>query len=276
MHRVAFFHANGYPPGVYNQFFDALRNAVNASGIEAEFAATPFLETSVDCKAHLRWPTMLGIAQQHAAANEANVLIGHSMGGYLALQVAASASHHIDAIVLIDSPIPRLWRSGLLTFSQLTGLAYKFGPAPVANRRRDTWLGLQEAREFFANKAFVKRWASGVLDDFIAHALTESSDGVTLTIPKNTEREIYAQIVHTHALAALRKVQRKAIAVTFIAGTESEEARLAGYAANKALFEPRFVELDGVGHLIPMEAPERCAEAIAKALVLPRDALENT
>jgi pimeloyl-ACP methyl ester carboxylesterase len=273
MQRGAFFHANGYPPGVYKKLFNSLTDAL---GEQASLVAAPFLETAVDCKAHLRWPTMLGIAQQHAAASNANVLVGHSMGGYLALQVAASASHHIDAVVLIDSPIPRHWRSGLLTFSQLTGLSYKFGPAPIANGRRDTWLDLQEAREFFANKAFVKRWASGVLDDFIAHALTETSDGVTLTIPKNTEREIYAQIVHTHALAALRKVQRKAIPVTFIAGTESQEARLAGYASNKALFSPRFVELANVGHLIPMEAPERCAEAIAKALASPRDALGNT
>jgi pimeloyl-ACP methyl ester carboxylesterase len=261
--RLAFFHANGYPPGVYEKCLEAARSAFVTSGVKAEIVATPFLETVVVCKAHLRWPTMLGIAQQHAAATDANVLVGHSMGGYLALQVAAAAPERTKHVILIDSPIPRAWRSGLLTFSQLTGLAYKFGPAPVANGRRDRWPDRISARSHFASKAFVKRWANGVLDDFIAHAIREDEGGATLTIPRATERDIYAHIVHTEALEALHRARNASVHVSFIAGADSEEMRLAGYGSNKALFAPRFVELDGVGHLIPMEAPEQCAKAVA-------------
>jgi pimeloyl-ACP methyl ester carboxylesterase len=270
MHRIAFLHANGYPPGVYAKFFDELNSALRTNEAKAEIVAAPFLETPVDCKAHLRWPTMLGIAQHHAAANEVNVLIGHSMGGYLALQVAASAPGQIEQVVLIDSPIPRHWRQGVLSFSKLTGLSYKFGPAPIANGRRDRWPNRVSAKTHFASKPFVKRWSRGVLDDFIAHAICEDrySDGdtVTLSIPRAVERDIYAHIVHTEALEALHAIRNAGVRVNFIAGHDSEEMRLAGFASNKALFSPHFIELDGCGHLIPMEAPARCATAIAQLL----------
>jgi pimeloyl-ACP methyl ester carboxylesterase len=270
MSRLAFFHANGYPPGVYKQLFSALQSALTESGSNGKIVAAPFLETAVDCKADLRWPTMLGIAQHHAALNQANVLIGHSMGGYIALQVAASAPEKIKQIILIDSPIPRSWRSGLLSFSKATGLSYKFGPAPVAHGRRDLWPDRASAKEHFAKKGFVQRWADGVLDDFVAHALSDDAahpgNRVTLTIPRMTERDIYANIVHTEALRALHRVRSAGVRVRFIAGAESDEMRLAGYASNQALFSPDFVELDHVGHLIPMEAHERCANAIAEVL----------
>ncbi len=261
--RFAFLHANGYPPGVYQQFFDALKHSLAG---EAVLVAAPFLETAVNCKPQRRWPTMLGVAQQHVATARANVLIGHSMGGYLALQVAASRPGEIAAVILIDSPIPRQWRSGLLSFSKLTGLSYKFGPSPIAYGRRDRWPDRDAAHAHFASKHFVKRWAHGVLDDFIAHAMVDDGDGVTLTIARNTEAQIYATIVHEAAFAALAELRAQGTPVYFIAGAMSDELRLAGRNGNRALFAPNYVELDDVGHLIPMEAPERCAIEVAQII----------
>lgn len=275
MQRIVFLHANGYPPGVYSAFFDALTQALPSADVGARIVAAPLLETARECPAHMRWPTMLGIAQHHAALGDADVLIGHSMGGYLALQVAASSPSQFKRVVLIDSPIPRSWRSGLLSFSQVTGLSYKFGPAPIANSRRDRWPNRAAAKAHFAHKPFVKRWANGVLDDFITHALKGDGDTVTLTIPRLCERDIYAHVAHAQTLAALHKARNAGVEVTFIAGSESEETRLAGFDANRALFSPRFVELGGVGHLIPFEAPDRAAKLIAAALSSKHGALAN-
>jgi pimeloyl-ACP methyl ester carboxylesterase len=264
--RIAFFHANGYPPGVYSAFFRSLRTQLNGRG---DIAVAQLLATPDAMKPTLRWPHMLGIAQQRAAQSDANVLVGHSMGGYLALQVAASSGARIERVVLIDSPIPRLWRAGILSFSQITGLSYKFGPAPVAERRRDRWPDRAAAKAHFAAKPFVKRWAAGVLDDFVLHALRDNAEGagVTLTIPRNTEREIYAHLVHSQALDALHRIRNAGVRVSFVAGGDSEEMRLAGYASNKALFAPRFTEIEDAGHLIPFEQPERCAQEVMYALL---------
>ncbi|MGL5002196.1 MAG: alpha/beta fold hydrolase, partial [Casimicrobium sp.] len=163
-------------------------------------------------------------------------------------------------------PIPRRWRAGLLSFSQLTGLAYRYGPAPIANSRRDRWRDRNEARAHFASKAFVQRWASGVLGDFLAHAIVERESGTTLAIPRASERDIYANIVHAPALNALRKARAAGVEVHFIAGSVSEELRLAGRDGNRALFSPNYLELEDIGHLIPFEAPSQCARAVLDSL----------
>ena len=267
--HITFLHANGYTSGVYRQFFAALRE-------HATVHAPAILETLPASAAHQRWPLMLDQALDAlqtlpTASLEKNgsaprhALIGHSMGGYIALQAAVRHMDTICDVVLIDSPIPTGWRANALTFAQLTGLAYKTGPAPIAARRRDTWPSRAAAREFFAGKAFVKAWADGVLDDFIEHAIVDSAKGVTLKVPRDTERDIYAHIVHRSALKALRCLQRGGVNVSFIAGERSNETRLAGFDNNQRLFAPRFQRI-ATGHLVPMEAPNACASAVLSAL----------
>jgi len=263
--HITFLHANGYPSGVYRQFFDAV-------GKRAIVRAPTVLDTALDCPPHKRWPTMLDKAlltvnklDSSKSGKARHVLVGHSMGGYLALQVAARDPDLISDVVLIESPIPTGWRSQVLTFSQLTGLAYRAGPAPIAARRRDTWPSRAAAKEFFAGKKFVQRWAPGVLDDFIEHAIVASDDGVTLRVPRDTERDIYANIVHRSARADLQHLKRSQVRVSFIAGKFSEELRLAGASDNERLFAPNYVELPH-GHLIPLEAPQVCATAVLAAI----------
>ena len=267
--HITFLHANGYPSGVYRQFFDAL-------SVHATIDAPEILESAPDCPPVKRWPQMLeqvshrmrkapSITAAKASKRLPHVLMGHSMGGYLALQAAARHPDHICHVVLIDSPIPTSWRAQILNFSQLTGLAYKAGPAPIAARRRDVWPSRSAAFDFFAEKNFVKRWAPGVLDDFIEHALVDCADGVTLRVPREVERDIYAHLAHRAARMALGRLQRRGVPVSFISGEHSEEMRMAGTPANARLFAPRFQRLPH-GHLIPLEAPHACAEAVTKAL----------
>ena len=264
---ITFLHANGYPAGVYRQFLAALKR-------HADVSAPAILESAPNCPPHKRWPVMLDAALQSMrsgahGSGKRHVLVGHSMGGYIALQAAARHAELITHVVLIDSPLPTGWRSRLLSFSQITGLAYRAGPAPIAARRRDSWPSRSAAREFFASKAFTKLWAPGVLDDFIKHAIVDANDDggsdVTLRVPRETERDIYAHIAHRSALRALRTLQSRGIKISFIAGEHSEEMRMADAQANARLFAPRFHVLP-YGHLIPMEAPQACADAVLHAI----------
>ena len=267
--HITFLHANGYPSGVYRQFLAALRE-------HATVHAPAILETAPSSAAQQRWPMMLDQAldalqtlpttdSEKKGAAPRHALVGHSMGGYIALQAAARHMDTVRDVVLIDSPLPTGWRANALTLAQLTGLAYKSGPAPVAARRRDTWASRAAAREFFAGKAFVQAWADGVLDDFIEHAIIDSPEGVTLKVPRDTERDIYAHIVHRSALKALRCLQRGGVNVSFIAGDRSREMQMAGFDDNQRLFAPRFQSI-ATGHLVPMEAPHTCASAVLNAL----------
>lgn len=262
--HITFLHANGYPAGVYRQFLAALT-------AHATVDTPDILETPPDAAANARWSLMrdCAIASLETSASEPGqqrVLIGHSMGGYLALQAAARHPANISQVVLIDAPIPTGWRSNVLSFAQMTGLAYRAGPAPIAARRRDAWPNRAAASNFFASKPFVQRWAPGVLNDFIDHAIVDAPDGsVALRIPRETERDIYAHIEHRKALAAVRTLRSRNVRLSFIAGEQSDEFRMAGIGANEQLFSPRFERLPH-GHLIPLEAPQACADAVIRAL----------
>ena len=94
--HITFLHANGYPTGVYRQFLAALT-------AHATVDAPAILETAPDSAASQRWPLMLdhAIASLQTSAQEPRqkrVLVGHSMGGYLALQAAAKHPEGISQV----------------------------------------------------------------------------------------------------------------------------------------------------------------------------------
>jgi len=267
--RLLFLHANGFPAGVYRRFLDRLAAA-------APVEAFAVIETPPGTPAALRWRRMREQVEARLLALDAGqpgtMLVGHSMGGYLALMAAARAlpAHH--PIVLVDSPIPAPGRGALLSFVQRTGLIRRLGPARIAARRRHTWQDRAEARDFFAGKPFVARWAPGVLDDFVEHALRDLPSpgpavqaGTTLRIPREEERDIYAGLPHREAARALQRLRAAGNPVGFVAGSSSEEMRMAGWEHNRRLFGDRFVTVDA-GHLVPLEAPEECAQAVLSLL----------
>ena len=263
LQRLLFLHANGYPAPVYRHFLQVLSKSIEVKPIA-------IIETPADTPAALRWRRMREqVSAALVAAGDRTGLVGHSMGGYLALMASAHRlpTHH--PVVLIDAPLPDFGRGALLSLAQRTGLAYRLGPAPIAARRRHTWSGLDEAKNFFAGKSFVQRWAPGVLDDFVAHALRvqagSHAGNVTLRIPREEERDIYAHLPHRDAATALRRLRSAGVPVGFVAGTSSQEMKMAGWRGNRRLFGNRMVTLEA-GHLVPFEAPQACAEAVLRLL----------
>lgn len=256
---VLFLHANGYPAGVYRQFLAALARHRPVEAIEVIAAAHG---------PGRGWRNLLTqvLARIDALPEEPLALVGHSMGGYLAAMAAARRPTRVAQIVLIDAPLVGGWRSAVLTASHASGLSRRFGPAPIAARRRMQWPSRDDARQHLADKAFVQRWAPGVLDDFLAAALTDHPDGgVTLTIAREAERDIYATLAHRAGAACARHAGRRGTPIGFVAGSQSEELRLAGRDANRAFWGEDWRELD-TGHLVPMEAPQACADAVQALL----------
>lgn len=259
---VLFLHANGYPAGVYRAFLHELavcRKVLAIESIGVDEAYRP----------GRGWRRMLAQVISHIEALPPGplVLVGHSMGGYLAAMAALRLpSARIEHVVLIDSPMVLGWRGALMTAAHATGMSWRIGPAPVAARRRHHWSSREEARRHLGAKPFVQRWAPGVLDDFIAAGLTDHpAGGVTLTIPRETEREVYATLAHREAIRAVRRLRARGTPVGFVAGSHSDETRLAGRAQNRRFWGRDWTEVPA-GHLVPMEAPAACAKAVLDAL----------
>lgn len=261
---VLFVHANGFPSGTYRQFLEAL-------GRYAEVIAPPALDTPPGTRPRMRWPHMtqqvVGELRQAAERHGPVALVGHSMGGYLSLMAAARLPTHVRSVVLIDSPLVVGWRKSIFETLRLTGLSARGGPAPIAARRRDRWASREHAREYFSAKEFVRPWAPGVLEDFLAHGLADGQDGaLSLRIAREAERDIYANLPAHRAFTAFRALRAHGeIELHMIAGARSREMEMVGRANNRRLFGRHWHELP-TGHLVPMEQPLACAELVARCI----------
>lgn len=272
--QILFLHANGFPTGVYQQFLASL-------GGFAKVHAPDVILTPLNAGASRRWPQMTEQVvvqiKQLATAQKPVTLVGHSMGGYLSLMAAARLNNLVDAIVLIDSAMVQGWRRSVFETLKVAGLSKYGGPAPIAARRRFQWPSSQEARDHFSPKAFTRHWAPGVLDDFIEHGLVKTgSTDVALRIAREVESDIYAQLPSQRTSSAYKKLRSRGMPIFMIAGKRSVEMRMAGLEHNRQLFHGRWTELP-TAHLIPMELPQACAQAVADCLAQagPHDHLAN-
>lgn len=252
-------HANSYPAGTYAllraRWIDAGYRvyAPDMFGHDPRFPVTR------------NWSTL---RQQlldflHTTVRESAYLVGHSMGGYLALKVAAQHPRGVKGIVLLDAPILSGWRARLLQAAQLTGLIAHISPGRVALRRRDDWPDATAAMMHFANKPRFAAWDPRVLKDYIHAGLSQQGTRYRLRFRPGIEATIYNTL--PHHLPRLLKQHPLQCPVAFIGGTESEEIRMVGMRATRMHVGDQISWISG-SHLFPFEQPQTCAAEVLRWL----------
>ncbi len=262
---ICFSHANGFPAGTYRVLFDHWQ----AAGWRV--IALPRVGHDPAFPVTVNWPHLpRELAQfiDQQAPGQPVQLVGHSLGGFLSLMLAARRPDLAAQVVMLDSPVVGGWRSHSVSMARSLGLFRRFSPGRISERRRFQWPDRDAAYQHYLSKHAFARWDERVLRDYIASGTEADPAGtgpqaVCLAFRREVETHIY-DTLPTRLPALLRRHPVHA-PVHFIAGTKSAELRQAGMAATRALVHARLSWIDGT-HLFPMEQPDETAAAVLRCL----------
>ncbi|HMS26442.1 MAG TPA: alpha/beta hydrolase [Burkholderiaceae bacterium] len=264
MSLIIFSHANSFPAGCYGILFRSLRGhghtvkAIDQLGHNPKYPVTS------------NWPHLVqeitDFAQNEVAKlGEPAFLVGHSLGGFLSLMVAAQHPALARGVVMLDSPVLGGWRAKTLKLAKTTTLIGALGPGKISKQRRNSWDSADAALAHFASKKAFAKWEPKVLQDYIMHCTHD--DAATGKRLLNFDRTVETAIYNTlpHNLDRLLKRHPLQSPVAFIGGEESIEMQQVGMGMTKKLAKHRIQILPGT-HLFPMEHPLETAAAIDTAI----------
>lgn len=184
--------------------------------------------------------------------------VGHSLGGGAVLGAELLSPGTFAGIVLAD---PAAMSGDFLRLQD-----QRFGNpwAEGARRRRDRYPSKEAALENFSSKQVFAAWTDGLVALYSEFGLDDSSGEAILKCSPEWEAMTFSCSDMTELWPRLPEV---GCPITLITGQESV-THAADHARESALhMRARHVRLPGIGHFIPMEAPEWVATEVARALV---------
>ncbi len=196
-------------------------------------------------------------------------LAGHSMGGIVSLLTAGQRTDLVCGLALIDPVIlpDAGYAMSQLPFAPLIQ-RHTMGMAKGAAKRRSEFADRASAVEGFTGRGIFKTFPRDVIEDYVADGLIEDGKG-GFKLACRPEYEAATYCAHRHdPWGALRRVTDPLVLLRAERGSTISEASMHRIAAVKP--DARVATVEGVGHMIPMERPDRVRAAIESAHLLAR------
>ncbi len=196
-------------------------------------------------------------------------LAGHSMGATISLLTAGARTDLVSGLALLE---PVILPAAGYAFMQLP-LApllnrHSMPLARGARRRRNAFARRDEAVAAFTGRGIFKTFPAEVIADYVADGLVEDgAGGFKLACAPAFEAATYTAQRHD-PWGALRKVTDPLVMLRGEKGSTISEASMHRIAAIKA--DARVATVEGAGHMLPMERPDRARAAIESAALMAR------
>ncbi len=253
MQTIQFSHANGFPGSCYNYLFSQLQGHTITYVEKMGHGDYPLNDDLYN----YAWELISDIENRHSAPV---IGMGHSAGAVVTLLAAATRPDLFRHVILLDPVLfSKRKRYAIRLFKKL-GLLDKISPAGRAAKRRADFSSREQAADYFSQKALFKHFHPACFQDYIRYGLTDTSDGVTLSIPPEIEADVFRNVM----LNAPKKLKR--VKGTVIYGGHSDLfAR-----SDKKWWQRNFPHMQMIcfdgGHLFPLEHPDETATLLQEIL----------
>lgn len=261
--RLLFCHANGFCASAYRVVLGAVAVAADVWAIDLRGHGRTSLPA--DPAALRNWEVFgrdIGAFLDRAGGG-AWRLAGHSLGAVSAT-LAARGRTDVDGLALIEPvSVPPL--SALFASTAPGRAAMRRTPlARGALARRRRWPSRADALERYGQKSVFRRWAPGVLEDYLADGLVEDGEDMRLACDPAWESAIFS--CQSRGFWDAVRTAPAPLAVLGAAGRDT--TIFPGAAARFRRAGARFSLAPETGHLLPMERPAVAADFLLSALAV--------
>lgn len=207
------------------------------------------------------------IAVLERCASAPVTLAGHSLGGTVALLVAAMRPDLVASIALADPVIlPPFAAAAIEAPLAPLLLRYIFPLARNAARRRARFADRESAVAAFTGRGVFKTFTREMIEDYVADGLIEDGHGA-MKLACTPEYEAATFSAHRNRpWRAYKKLTRPMV----ILRAEKRSTLSAAAIGRIAAMQPqaRIATVEGAGHMLPMERPDRVRAAIETAMMM--------
>jgi len=196
-------------------------------------------------------------------------LAGHSMGATVSLLAAGKRNDLACGLALIEPVIlpAAMYAGAQLPLGPLVQ-RYNMPLAKGALKRRNAFASKEEAVAALTGRGVFKTFPAEVVADYVEDGLVEDGKGgFKLACAPAFEAATYCAQRHD-PWGALRRVTDPLVLLRAESHSTISEAAMHRMAAIKA--DARVATVEGAGHMLPMERPDRARTAIETALMLGR------
>lgn len=250
-HSIFFAHANGFPSATYGKLFAALAPDYQVLHLPQHAHDARF---PVDAQ----WLSLIEELVHHLRQQAEPVWgVGHSLGGILHYHAALRYPELYRGVVMLDSPLLTPIDRWLLRAAKRFGFIDRITPAARTLGRRESFVDLASAREYFAGKTLFRRFDPECLDDYVRHGLRQDGDALRLSFDPATEISIYRNIPDT----APGRPHQLQVPLAVVRGKHSRVMMAHHVRSVRYMRDGQAYSLPG-GHMFPLESPQATAHLL--------------
>lgn len=260
--RLVFLHANGFNGLTYRRVFDGLSTHSVALDLRGHGYSTLPIPEGPLYNFHIFRDDVVEFIEGYV--DDPVLIVGHSLGGAVAMLANQILPHHIGAALILDPPtLPASWR---IIFRQpfIHRWFYEhFNLSKKARLRQAVFSDRGSLLAHYQKKSLFRRFSPGVLGDYIEGGTRPHDDGITLCCPPDWEARIF--LGHDNDLfGAARALPKHSYYI--LADDKMASSPSARFRIRRIMGRDRIETAQGSHHLFPMEHPDYVRAHIERLL----------